>query len=592
MNRSILIVMCDFIVLSVMSLSTGVAPAGLNYSGGGTVVDDRTAIMIVEELKRKRATLELAEKELIAAREKLGGMQNNSARLKELQAEMAQIQANLEKLKKTGQPANETEVKASEVKAQINSNLAALASMKSKFSDADLDLLRKRIAMNHEQINEKNTKLLAATEELLNTKNRLAAAENMLNDTRSDLDKTKSALNQTKEKLLVTAKDMEAFKGKVIETQNDMFFVRGKLSVTEKELAESRSKMEKNIKNAMLTNLELSETKKKMDDLKNVIKNAVSDLSTTRTELDSVKKEYVETREKYENKQRELLETRGFLQSTQTALEETKIRMREAEERLRSDALQKYSQAAVKLDFTIKEKRFLSDYTGSETYYLPEITIEGKNYLAVNFNVITGLSKEISNHAKVYDLSYKIGEPLETDASKLEKNNGPIYSLNVDNRVCLVPLQSTKKALKPLSFTQLKSRGLQNLYLFKPSNFGKRTSNLEGRASLNLSENDKYLYIRNSTRRSDSELKAEVGDFIITKEGDFVGLIVSVEDFDMGRKQDAKCFILPDNFKISDAYEIPIVKQNGQQLYQGFMNAVNFVITKINTSGRNQRDRQ
>lgn len=592
MNRSILIVMCDFIVLSVMSLSTGVAPAGFNYSGGGTVVDDRTAIMIVEELKRKRATLELAEKELIAAREKIGGMQNNSARLKELQAEMAQIQANLEKLNKPGQPNNEPDVKASEVKAQINSNLAALASMKSKFSDADLDMLRKRIAMNHEQINEKNTKLLAATEELLNAKNRLAAAENMLKDTRGDLDKTKNALNQTKEKLSVTAKDMEAFKGKVIETQNDMFFVRGKLNVTEKELAESRSRVEKNIRSSMLTNLELAETKKKMDDLKNVIKNAVSDLSTTRTELDSVKKEYIDTREKYENKQRELLETRGFLQSTQTALEETKIRMREAEERLRSDALQKYSQAAVKLDFAIKEKRFLSDYASNETYYLPEITIDGKNYIAVNFNVITGLSKDISNHSKVYELNYKVGEPLETDPSKFEKNDGPIYSLNVDNRICLMPIQSTKKALKPLSFNQLKSRGLQNLYLFKPNNFGKRTSNLEGRASLNLTANDKYLYIRNSTRRSDSELKAEVGDFVITKEGDFVGLIVSVEDFDMGRKQDAKCFILPDNFKVSDAYEIPIIKQKEQPLYQDFMNAVNAVITKINASGKNQRDRQ
>lgn len=592
MNRSILIVMCDFIVLSVMSLSTGVAPANLNYSGGGTVVDDRTAIMIVEELKRKKVTLELAEKELIAAREKLGAMKNNSARLKEVQDEMAKIQANLEKLKKQGQPSNSTEIKVSEVKAQINSNLASLADLRGKFSDADLDILRKRIAMNHEQLNEKNSKLLAATEELLNTKSRLAAAENILKDTQVDLDNTKKSLNQTKEKLLVTSKDMELFKGKVIETQMDMSFVRGKLNVTEKELAESRSKMEKNIKNAMLTNLELSETRKKMDDLKNVIKNAVSDLSSTRTELDSVKKEYVDTREKYENKQRELLETRGFLQATKTALEETKIRMKEAEERLRSDALQKYSQAAVKLHFTIKEKRFLSDYTDTESYYLPQIIVDGKNYLAVSFKVITGLSKDISSHNRVYDLNYKIGEPLETDTGKFEKINGPIYSLNVDNRVCLMPIPATKKALKPLSFTQLKERGLQNLYLFKPNNFGKRTSNLEGRASLNLSTNDKYLYIRNSTRRSDSELKAEVGDCVITKEGDFVGLIVSVEDFDMGRKQDAKCFIMPDNFKVSDAYEIPIIKQSEQPLYQEFMKAVSFVITKIDALGNKQYERQ
>jgi len=576
-NRSILIVMCDFIVLSVMSLSTGVAPANMHY-GSGTVVSDRTAIIILEELKRKKATLELAEKELLAARQ-------SDAKLKEVQQEMARIQAQMEKLKKPEQ----TDTKA--VKTQIDSSLAELANMKSKFSDADLDMLRKRIAMNHEQLNEKTAKLLASTEELLNVKNRLVAAENLLKDTKTDLDKTKSSLNQAQEKLQGTAKELDVYKGKVTESQIDLSFTRGKLNVTEKELAESRSKIERNVKSAMLTNLELAETKKKMDDLKNVIKNAVSDLSATRSELESTKREYNETREKYESKQRELLESRGFQQATQTALEETKIRLKEAEERLRSDALQKYSQATVKLDFTIKEKRFMGDYSSSESYYLPEIVIGEKNYLAVNFRVITGLFKDITGHAKVYDLNYAIGEPLETDAGKLKKVDGPIYSLNVDNRVCLLEIPPTKKALKPLSFTQLKSRGLQNLFLFKPNDFGKRTCNLEGRASLNLSVGDKYLYIRNSTRRTDSELKAELGDLIVTKEGDFVGLIVAVEDFDLGRKQEAKCFIMPDNFKVSEAYEIPITKPQDQKLFLGFMKAVEFISAKVDSLGKSQRDR-
>jgi uncharacterized coiled-coil DUF342 family protein len=580
--------MCDFIVLSVMSLSTGVTPANVHH-GSGTVVSDRTAIMIIEELKRKKVTLELAEKELLAARAKLGTMQDSDAKLKEVQQEMARIQAQLEKLKKPGQA--ET-TKSPAVKAQIDASLAELANLKSKFSDADLDLLRKRIAMGHEQLNEKTAKLLASTEELLNTKNRLAAAENLLKDTKTDLDKTKSSLSQAHEKLQGTSKELETFKGKVTESQMDLSFTRGKLNVTEKELAESRSKLERNVKTTMLTNLELAETRKKMDDLKNVIKNAVSDLSATRSALESTKKEYDETREKYENKQRELLESRGFQQATQTALEETKIRLKEAEERLRSDALQKYSQATVKLDFSIKEKRFLSDYSSAESYYLPEIAIGEKNYLAVNFKIITGLFKDITGHAKVYDLNYAIGEPLEADAGKFKKVNGPIYSLNVDNRVCLLEIPAMRKALKPLSFSQLKSRGLQNLYLFKPNDFGKRTCNLEGRASLNLSTGNKYLYIRNSTRRTDSELKAELGDFIITKEGDFVGLIVAVEDFDMGRKQDAKCFIMPDNFKVSEAYEIPITRQKDQPLYSDFMKAVDFVITKVDGPGQSQRDRQ
>ncbi len=582
MNRSILIVICDFIVLSVMSFSTGVAPAGQSHSGG-TVIDETTARVVVDELTKKKISLEIAKRELQIQRNSVSGKQ-----LKDITGEIAAIQKNIDELK--SKEKNTKPQLPPGIKSELDSAIKALSNSQNNthLTDKEMAMLGKRLLIIKDELKNKTDSLSAASEELEETKKRLKDIESNFTKSSSELKKTKDTLSNTEEKLHSASSELVVVKGQANEAKLEGAYVRGRLDEASRQLAETRSKMEKSNRSATQTALELAATQKQIENFKNLYNRAVMEISNSRNELDLLRKEQLESREKLDEKQRLLMDTKVALQSAQTSLDETKLRLKDAEERLRSDALQRYSASAVKLNFAIKEKRFMSDYSANESFYLPELTIDKKSYVAINFNIITGLFKDISGYSKVYSLSYAIGEPLENDSKNFKSVSGPIISLNYDNRACLLEIPSLRKGMKPITFSQLKSRGLQNLFLFKSSSFGKRTCNLEGRASLNLAGDDNYLYIRNSTRRTDGELKAESGDFIVTKEGDFVGLIVTVDDFDMGRKQEARCFVFPDEYKISDAIMIPLSKQANQPFYQEFMQVVTQVTAKINNS-RNGR---
>ena len=126
-----------------------------------------------------------------------------------------------------------------------------------------------------------------------------------------------------------------------------------------------------------------------------------------------------------------------------------------------------------------------------------------------------------------------------------------------------------------MTIGKLRQRGLHNLYLFKTSSFGKESAALGGRCSIDLSAREPYLYIRNTGRGTGgSELRAEPGDFVLSREGDFIGVVVSIENFDFGRRQEAKCFVFPDEFNWEKAGSIPIVRRPGEEYFNAFGGAV------------------
>jgi hypothetical protein len=576
-NRSILIVICDFIVLSVMSLSTGVAPINQPHSGG-TVIDGNTARVVIEELNKKKIALEVAKRELQSQKGSISGEQ-----IKNVSNDIIAIQKKINELKdKKIQP--EPAAITPQLKSELENVINTLASQHNgQLTEKELALLGKRLLSIKEDLKNKNEQLANTSDELLQAKKRLQELENNVAQSNVELKKSKELLTQTQQKLHTASGDLLVAQGQAAEAKLERAYVSGRLDETSKQLAEFKSKIEKSNRTASQSALELAANQKQIDNFKALYNRAVNEISNSRNELDVLRKEQLDIREKLDEKQQALSDAKVALQSAQTTLDETKIRLKDAEDRLRSDALQRYSAAAVKLNFAIKEKRFMSDYTANESFYLPELIIGKKSYLAINFNIITGLFKDISGYSKVYSLGYSIGEPLDSDNSTLKTISNPIISLNYDNRACLIEVPTTRKGMKPITFSQLKTRGIQNLFLFKSNSFGKRTCSLEGRASLNLAGDDSCLYIRNSTRRTDGEVKAEAGDFVVTKEGDFVGLIVAVDDFDMGRKQEARCFVFPDDFKLNDVMTIPVTKPDNQLFYQDFMQAVTRVSAKINT---------
>ena len=100
MNRSILIVMLDFIVLSLLSMITGLSTLENPYGNDGTVVNSKTAQVISDKLKNEKTLLEEAYLDLKNAQDKFGYSQARSEAMQRLEAQLAATDLQIEILEK------------------------------------------------------------------------------------------------------------------------------------------------------------------------------------------------------------------------------------------------------------------------------------------------------------------------------------------------------------------------------------------------------------------------------------------------------------------------------------------------------------
>jgi len=596
-NHSILVVICDFLVLSVLSLSLGVAPVNSSFTGRGTRIDDYTANILLDELKVKSVQLSKTRDTLLMAQRKLGYAETRSKRVKKLNADLAQVQSRLNylevKLKKRkgeiGKLSREKlltrlekeGIRRLKVVTEMSEAKVALQFEKAKNKELldNMTALRQNAMQRDDELTEKKTLLDERTRRLKSISDKLQKTESTLGATKGNLTKLKSTLSSTKGDLSATktrlkdiAVELTGTRGREKTTLLDLSYVRGRLSATEKELAESRSRLTKNQKYAAVSELELKEAQNKIASLKNMLKDAIGGLSKSQRELNISKTKTKTVAEK-------LMKISTKEKATQLALRSIKESLGDAVQGgLQNDALEKYSLSAVLLKMNVQEKRFLIDYKKSGTFYLPEIMVGGKRYLISSLDLLSGMRRLITKSSKINKLSYMVGKPK--NSKKPLRIKTPLLSLKADNRVCMLEVPAIRKnSVDLLTYDSLRKRGLQNLTLFKYKTFGEDSSSLDGRCSLGLKKGDNYLYIRNSVLKSAVQLKAEVGDFIMTKQGMFVGIAVEVENFNSGRQQRVKCFVFSDDFNIKDAVKIPLVKRSGAKYFSDFAEAV----AKINS---------
>ncbi len=313
----------------------------------------------------------------------------------------------------------------------------------------------------------------------------------------------------------------------------------------------------------------MKEAKTRLENMKALLNDAVTNLSQTQGELKSARQQLVSSVKDREQAKVELARIEAKAEADKANLVEIKARLTKAEDQLRSDALTCYAAAAVEVLLNLQNERLLLDSKVNEKIYLPEVTIGGKTYLASTFRAMTGTTEIHTGYSKVSRLDYLMKKPDAKGAE--EKLQGPILTLNADNRACLIPVaKPLGKPLEAITYKQLKERGLQDLTLFKFKSFGKETAALEGRCSLNLSGDGKYMYIRNSVRNH-SELAAGEGDFVISRQGQLVGVVVAVHSYDFGNREEAQCFIFPDTIDLKETLALPIVKPEGKKYYTEFV---------------------
>ena len=170
---------------------------------------------------------------------------------------------------------------------------------------------------------------------------------------------------------------------------------------------------------------------------------------------------------------------------------------------------------------------------------------------------------------KVTELQYKVRRPQSKD--KWTAVGGPALCLAEDARVCLFPVGADKtEPIRMITFDALRERGLDNLTLFKSATFSKDSADITGRCSVSMTQGDNYLYIRNPNRSS-SELKAEVGDIVLSKEGFFVGVVVKVSSSDLGQTSTAQCFVFTGEPALAKANQLRLTKEPSQTLFYDFV---------------------
>ena len=571
MNRAILIVICDFLVSAMLF--------GL---------DGRTTALLLSELQNRRQQLEAARTKLREAQQKEGFSEAREQMLEKLAGELADTLLKSEQLEERLRltRANTGSLTPEQLQRRLDREIRNrhLNRIRLEEAQSELAALRKNYAFASGNLARLSEDYAAARQKISDTGERLDEARRNLEEQRRRLETTGADLAKTRETLSAretalagvrqSLKETLSRMGEVSraaqKTESDLAYTRGRLSATERDLADSRSQLERTRRLAASREVERNEARTQLQQMSKAFKAAVTELSQTRASLDA-------TKQQAETTGRELIETRGQAETTAVKLKSTEQRLAAAEQKLRSDVLDRYHEAAVRLDLALTEERLLLNQHGGGVYYLPLVKISGKNVLVASFHTLAGDLEIPLKFDRILELAYRTrpGDAPDAAAPGITAA-GPLLTLPDEPRIAALEIAPEgRKPLETMTIGKLRQRGLHNLYLFKTSSFGKESAALGGRCSIDLSAREPYLYIRNTGRGTGgSELRAEPGDFVLSREGDFIGVVVSIENFDFGRRQEAKCFVFPDEFNWEKAGSIPIVRRPGEEYFNAFGGAV------------------
>lgn len=614
MNRSILVVICDFIVLSMMSLFSGYTPgAGPNVSAtkpGGynassavtaPALDSYTTNLILEQLRQKAAELEAMRKQLEEKLAKASLDKVNEEQLKKITEELANIKAKyqyIEKLKQQGTTTlsggKEVDLTIAELIAQ-NENEAKnrhlleleLERLQKQLMDSRRDDVRNKTQLEElkqqlagrdkvleqtaEALQNTNNSLKTVSSELENKRNELKNLSVQIELTRKDLASSTEKLASSENKLATVTAEAKQYQEKLTAAQTQIVnlgeanknlqvgisYNQGKLSQTEKELANYRNAQQIALKNLNDKELQLMDTLRKYNELQSSFKTAVNNLSKT---------------------QQELKENKNSVASLNNEVLIRERTITDLNKKLRNDVTVSYNNAVLALEINMTEKQLLLDRELNATYYLPQVKISGNNYLISDILYLFNRVRNSALPNDVYALNLSINE-IKTNSQKITMDK-PILLDNSNDRIAFIEVPAgidKSKALEIITLDEIKKRDMNEFYLYKPSAAGSSSTALTGRVSMSVRPGGTELIIRNSIKTA-SELKAEVGDFVLTRQGEFVGVVEQINSSDFGRKNDAKVTTfnkipVPNTFR-----QISVKAKNSDGFYRVFQDEMKRII--------------
>ena len=571
MNKSILIVICDFIVLSVLSLSTGINPilTKNDQYAGNVLVNSSDMAKVLQGLAEREKKVEEMEKRLEINSLKLSDKEdaltkltNNFSLLKDENTETKEKLAHSEEKNKDVNKILQQKIKEN----LLNEKRLAMAESQKAATELEIAKKRKLIA----QINAKNRQIKEQLKKIVESKKNLTDEldkRNTVLATKTSelyrLNKELTVLEQTAKKqqaeINVKSKQLVTSKKQVVnlkqevakkDEDNKEFFKRlayaqGKLVSTQLELKkaeEQTKKLNQNLTQQKVVlkkyqksitekhhqliakNQALATKEKQLKQTETQLDTTKSELSNVSSELKTKDKKLAKVTGKLQNKEQQLTKVtkqvgnlRDNLETTKSKLLRTGTILNKTMKNLQNNVLKSYADNSLRLSFEIKEKGLFSSSTTKKTLFCPEIGGVDFNYMLVDFNKVFAVPDgDEASYSKVSELKYCFNDanlPLKT------KNwlKGVVLSLKQDPRVCLIALPKRVRGLNMINRKDLITRGLAKLYLFKAANYGQKSVILDGRCSLSLDKKDNYLYIRNNKKYpANGSLNAEIGDFILS----------------------------------------------------------------------------
>jgi hypothetical protein len=334
------------------------------------------------------------------------------------------------------------------------------------------------------------------------------------------------------------------------ELQRTLAFTTGKLNTAERDNADYKGRLRQLERTAAQQKLELTTARQEKEQMAVLVKRSLKDLSEAKKESDA-------------NKVAAKL-AEGKLAATEKILKQVTAKPA-------AEAFKRYSGAAFNLQFFIREKAMVLERIARGNY-VPVLVQFGKKTLAIApFELLTGTPGTNLLYRSITDLSYTFSLP---DSAVQQPLTGPILAVKMPGGEKLAAVELTIKNRTPLKLVtrkELMEKGLENLFVFSFKKFGSSSAPLVGRCSLDPRKDFPYLLIRNDRSRSSSQLNAELGDIIVTRDGGFVGVVTG---YDNDSKREAKVLLFNDTKLWEKAVKIPVTPKAGARYADEFGNAV------------------
>ncbi len=585
MNRAILIVICDFLVSAMLSMMTGMVPA--HTGGTGVGLDEQTTRALLADMNANRNALERM-RELLrkTVRQNGGANAEQEQKLRELAEQIVSLRRDAELLKRAQDKRPLGKLTAKQLQTRLEAELRRRMRVEMELKDKreDLGATAKELKELRQDFRETSKSVAELTRSNAEVQRHLERSRAELRRTEAALAESQSARwnaeSELKEKshelqragadladVRKALKDMNARIGQsTAETgslRQTLAFTSGQLDSATRQAAELKDQLRRTVRAHNQVVLERDEARHKQEELKRLVRTTVQELSQARKAAE---------------------ESRVAKAEAVGKLTAVSNELKEAKRKLGNHVLQCYGNGAVALEVAVREERLMGEQRGGGTYYLPLVELGKQIYLVGHLDQFVGDRDRPLVFHKVVQAAMFVSVPGGKAAAG-QPLAGPVMSAASEPRLAAVRTQMNgRKPLKALTLEALRERGVHELYLFKANTFGRDSTELEGRCSLDVSESVPYIFIRNSSSRS--ELKAEPGDLILTREGDYAAIVVDALPRTFGRGEVVRAFVFPNAEVWKDPRLIPFEKPRDAKYFDAFAAAVRDIREQLNPRRR------